>query len=60
VKHENTGALEFFCQKIGSTSVRSSSPSDVFGLLSFPIRLELGSALAYFFHRENVATLLPE
>jgi hypothetical protein len=60
VKHKNSGALEFFCQKIGLTSERPSNPSDVFGLLSFPIRLVLSSALAYLFHRESFATLLPE
>jgi hypothetical protein len=60
VKHKNNGALEFLCQKIGLTSERSSSPSDVSCLLSFPTRLELGSTLVYFFHRESVATLLPE
>jgi hypothetical protein len=60
VKHKNNGALEFFCQKIGLTSERSPSPSDVSGLLSFPIRLEVGSARVYLFHRKNFATLLPE
>jgi len=60
VKHRDMGALESFCQKIGLTSERPSNPSDVFGLLSFPIRLEVASARAYLFHREYFATLLPE